>query len=136
MKSTKESEVKDKFIYFVVPVQMIKLSWASPSCVLVYSYMLNKYQFFMSRGLPYYENQETIAAALNMSERTVRSSISLLAQKEFLYIYRQKVATGYSNSYRVENKFNLKFEHLLADMTYTQYEDIADEYQKYPPGVF
>lgn len=87
----------------------------------------------MSRGLPYYENQETIAVALNISERTIRSSISLLAQKEFLYIYRQKVATGYSNSYRVENKFNLKFEHLLTDM---YYEDIADEYQKYPPGVF
>jgi hypothetical protein len=132
MKSTKESEVKNKFIYFVVPVQMIKLNWANPSCVLVYSYMLNKYQFFMSRGLPYYENQETIAEALGMSERTIRSSISLLAQKEFLYVYRQKVAAGYSNSYRVENKFNLNFEHLLSD---THYEDITEEYQKYPPMI-
>lgn len=86
----------------------------------------------MSRGLPYYENQETIAEALGMSERTIRSSISLLAQKEFLYVYRQKVAAGYSNSYRVENKFNLNFEHLLSD---THYEDITEEYQKYPPMI-
>lgn len=79
----------------------------SNSHLLVYGYLLNRYNFFKSIRKQFFENISDIAAATRQSPATVKRVIKDLQDKEYLSIGKVKTITGHSNNYVVIDKHGM-----------------------------
>lgn len=65
-------------------VEILQHKELSPTDKIVYMYMRNQYIYFSSQGKPYMEAVQTIADAVNVSEKSVRNSIKKLIDQDYL----------------------------------------------------
>lgn len=65
-------------------VEILQHKELSPTNKIVYMHMRNQYIYFSSQGKPYIEAVQTIADAVNVSEKSVRNSIKKLIDQGYL----------------------------------------------------
>ena len=65
-------------------VEILQHKELSPTDKIVYMHMRNQYIYFSSHGKPYIEAVQTIADAVNVSEKSVRNSIKKLIDQDYL----------------------------------------------------
>lgn len=93
--------------WFRMPVDLMKRDDLSSNAKLVYAYMLWKYRFFSSKKKDYFESQNTIAEALDISRWTVNQSIAQLQELGLLQSKRKKGdALGSACIYSVPDTFD------------------------------
>lgn len=96
-------------IWYKLPSELVKRDDLSLSDKFVYTYMLYRYSFFvLSQKKSYYESQETIASALNLSKRTVATAIKNLTKVGLVRI-TEKTFTGSvcTNKYYVDDLYKI-----------------------------
>lgn len=79
----------------------------SNSHLLVYGYLLNRYNFFKSIRKQFFENISDISAATRQSPATVKRVIKDLQEKGYLQVGKVKTLTGHSNNYVVIDKHRM-----------------------------
>lgn len=79
----------------------------SNSHLLIYGYLLNRYNFFKSLRKQFFENISDISAATRQSPATVKRIIKDLQEKGYLQVGKVKTLTGHSNNYVVIDKHSM-----------------------------
>lgn len=98
---------KTKFTHLITPTKMYDLEWATLATITIYSYMLNKYLFFKSKGNEYYESEVQIGLFLNLTSKSVQRAIKLLKEHSFLDYKLVHKGTSFVNVYVVNDVFGL-----------------------------
>lgn len=96
-------------IWYKLPAELVKRDDLSLSDKFVYTYMLYRYSFFvLNQKKSYYESQETIASALNLSKRTVATTVKNLIRVGLVRI-TEKTFTGSvcTNKYYVDDLYKI-----------------------------
>ena len=79
---------------------------------IVYRYMLERFQFFLSKGGKYFDNQTDIQVECGMSLRTVQRAIYRLIEIGLVNLKTERLdhcGARLKNFYEVENVFTSKF---------------------------
>lgn len=79
---------------------------------IVYRYMLERFQFFLSKGGKYFDNQADIQVECGMSLRTVQRAIYRLTDIGLVKLKTERLdrcGARLKNFYEVENVFTSKF---------------------------
>ena len=92
--------------YIRLPLEMLDLEWATSADVVIYAFMLNRFNFFRKIGKDYFENIEDIAIGSRQSVATVKRTVKKLNDNHFIQITKVKSKIGFSNSYIVNDIFN------------------------------
>lgn len=87
--------------YVRLPLEMLSEPWVANADIIVYAYMLNRFNFFKGLQKSYYENIKDIAEGVKQDETTVKRSIKKLKEHSYLTVSKVKVGLGVSNSYDV-----------------------------------
>lgn len=90
--------------WFRIPLELASRKDLSSNTKLVYAYMLWRYQFFVDNlDKEYFESQDSIAAALDITRKTVNVAITSLCNAGLLQITEKKKKTGpvVNNYYQV-----------------------------------
>jgi len=75
---------------------------------LLYTYMLDKYMFFVSKGQEFYESLDTLGEELGVNRTTVHRSLEGLIQKGYVKKHtRKKKGSFLECIYEVEDRYNL-----------------------------
>ena len=75
---------------------------------VLYAYMLDKYMFFKSKGLEFYESGDTLAEEIGTSRNTVLTCLKGLVEQGFVRkVTRKKKGAQLECVYEVEDRFNL-----------------------------
>lgn len=75
---------------------------------LLYTYMLDKYMFFTSKGQELYESLDTLGEELGVNRTTVHRSLEGLIQKGYVKkLTRKKKGSFLECIYEVEDRYNL-----------------------------
>jgi predicted transcriptional regulator len=93
--------------YIRLPIQMLNEPWVSNADIIVYAFMLNRFNFFKTLQKSYYENIKDIAEGSNQNESTVKRAIKKLQQHSYLTIRKVKVGLGVSNSYDIVDVYSI-----------------------------
>ena len=79
---------------------------------IIYRYMLERFQFFLSKGGKYFDNQTDIQVECGMSLRTVQRAIYRLIEIGLVKLKTERLdrcGARLKNFYEVENVFTSKF---------------------------
>lgn len=87
--------------YVRLPLEMLSEPWVANADIIVYAYMLNRFNFFKGLQKSYYENIKDIAEGVKQDETTVKRAIKKLKDHSYLTVSKVKVGLGVSNSYDV-----------------------------------
>jgi len=87
--------------YVRLPLEMLAEPWVANADIIVYAYMLNRFNFFKALQKRYYENIRDIAEGVKQDETTVKRAIKKLKEHSYLTVSKVKVGLGVSNSYDV-----------------------------------
>lgn len=75
---------------------------------ILYTYMLDKFMFFSSRGQEFYESGETLAYEIGIARSNVKSCLAALIKAGLVHkITRKKKGAMLECIYSVEDKFGL-----------------------------
>jgi hypothetical protein len=85
--------------------RIMQNEWCTPATAVIYSFMLNRYFWFKGKKLDYFESMEEIAEATHISIITVKRSIALLEDKEFLFATKIRTGRFYSNKYYIKDVY-------------------------------
>ena len=119
MQKEQEKHSKDT-TWLRLPLVLLQQKELSLSAKVIYSYMLQRFMFFVKaqEGV-YFESQETIAASCGVSRKTVNESIqSLVALKYISYTKNNKGTC----SYVVKDTFKV-YKAGKVSLPYTEEED-------------
>lgn len=75
---------------------------------ILYTYMLDKYMFFSSRGQEFYESGETLAYEIGIARSNLKSCLAALIKAGLVHkITRKKKGAMLECVYTVEDRFGL-----------------------------
>lgn len=106
-------EPKVHLDYVRIPLKMMQSGLFKVEACLVYSYMLNRYRYFVELAktknrLPeYHESISSIAKQVSVSESTVKRALKLLKQQEYIEYKLIRKGTSFNNTYTVYDKYNI-----------------------------
>ena len=106
MDNKNQQDNQNSLKYIRLPLEMLDLDWATSADVVVYAFMLNRYNFFKGIGKSYFENIDDIALGSRQSVNTVGRTIKKLQEHKFIEVAKIKSKIGNSNSYTVNDIFN------------------------------
>jgi hypothetical protein len=87
-----------------IPTALLCSKGMSTSTKLVYCYMLSKWFYFNKASKDYFESQESIASACNLSRKTTNECIASLQQKDYLDVVSKSKTTLH---YVLKDKFDV-----------------------------
>lgn len=96
-----EKTYQNSLKYVRLPLEMLSEPWVANADIIVYAYMLNRFNFFKGLQKNYYENIKDIAEGVKQDETTVKRAIKKLKEHSYLTVSKVKVGLGVSNSYDV-----------------------------------
>jgi len=96
-----EKTYQNSLKYVRLPLEMLSEPWVANADIIVYAYMLNRFNFFKGLQKNYYENIKDIAECVKQDETTVKRAIKKLKEHSYLTVSKVKVGLGVSNSYDV-----------------------------------
>ena len=112
--------------YIRLPLEMLDLDWATSADVVVYAFMLNRYNFFKGIGKSYFENIDDIALGSRQSVPTVKRTVKKLQENKFIEVTKVKSKIGFSNSYTVKDVFNT-IEHIVIQKKKHKFAEELDD---------
>lgn len=95
-----------KHKYFRLSLEMLQAG-LSVNHTALHGYMLNRFLFFKQQNQEYFESQEVLADALQISKRTVATLLSDLQEKEYIKAILVRKGKSFINVYTVYDKHNL-----------------------------
>lgn len=87
-----------------IPIKLLASEHLSTSAKVVYCYMISKDFYFKKSTKPYFESQESIACACNLSRKTVNECITALQKVKYLTVVQKTQTTLH---YSVKDVFNV-----------------------------
>ena len=100
----------------------------SNSHLLVYAYLLNRYNFFKSIRKQFFENISDISAATRQSQATVKRVIKDLQEKGYLHVGKVKTQVGHSNNYTVVDKHGISNNSQAVKQQHNMLDDIEEPF--------
>ena len=108
-KNHKETQSHNEYInrYYVSP-ELAREEWAGLTVANVHGFMLNRYNFFLSKSTVktedvYFESQKVIAETLGLSEKTVNRAIQSLEKNGYLTYKLIHQGKSFKNSYVIND---------------------------------
>lgn len=95
-----------KHKYFRLSLEMLQQGF-SVNHTALHGYMLNRFIFFKQQNQEYFESQEVLADALQISKRTVATLLSDLQEKEYIKVVLVRKGKSFINVYTIYDKHNL-----------------------------
>lgn len=92
--------------YFRLSLEMLQEGF-SLNHVALHGYMLNRFFFFKQQNQEYFESQEVLATALQISKRTVVTLLSDLLEKDYIKVTLVRKGKSFINVYIVYDKHTL-----------------------------
>lgn len=92
--------------YFRLGLEMLQVGF-SVNHTALHGYMLNRFIFFKQQNQEYFESQEILADALQISKRTVATLLSDLQEKEYIKALLVRKGKSFINVYTVYDKHNI-----------------------------
>ena len=92
--------------YFRLSLEMLQVGF-SVNHTALHGYMLNRFIFFKQQNQEYFESQEILADALQISKRTVATLLSDLQEKEYIKALLVRKGKSFINVYTVYDKHNI-----------------------------
>lgn len=95
-----------KHKYFRLSLEMLQAGY-SVNHTALHGYMLNRFLFFKQQNQEYFESQEVLADALQISKRTIATLLSDLQEKEYIKAVLVRKGKSFINVYTVYDTHNL-----------------------------
>lgn len=92
--------------YFRLSLEMLH-EGMSINHTALHGYMLNRFLFFKQQNQEYFESQEVLAEALQISKRTIATLLSDLHDKGYIKPVLVRKGKSFINVYTVYDKHNL-----------------------------
>lgn len=92
--------------YFRLSLEMLREGFSLNHAAL-HGYMLNRFLFFKQQNQEYFESQEVLATALQISKRTVATLLSDLQEKHYIKATLVRKGKSFINVYIVQDKHSM-----------------------------
>lgn len=99
--------------YVRIPLDMLRCGNFTTDACIVYSYMLNRYRYFLElaktrhKQPEYYESIPSISKQTGTSERSIKRILKLLRQEGYLHYNLTRKGASFNNTYTVYDKHNI-----------------------------
>lgn len=108
--TTTDQKQTPEISYVRIPMQMLRTGKFTTDACIVYSYMLNRYRYFLAlaktrnKQPEYYESIPSISKQTGTSQRSIKRVLKLLRQEGYLHYNLTRKGASFNNTYTVYDK--------------------------------